>query len=228
MAHGIRQVNEIAGIAVNPVANMFPMMGDDEFKTLLEDIKERGCEEKIVVDTQGRIVDGRNRWKALSKLGSKWDEVPKTVRKSNDRELTAEVWSANFARRHLTAEQKGAAILLHQEQLGRIDKWEAEAKAEAESAKAAGKTPSKRGAKPAKLAKEAGISEATAEKVLSKRASGGKAALEEIVNGAGKERRGKGPREKARMPSNPEGLAEYLQENWTARQIKQLVELLTA
>lgn len=238
MAKEFRAVNDIGGVKIHPAANMFPMMNDDEFKVLFEDIKERGLEQPIEVDTDGRITDGRNRWKAMHKLGTTWDELVKgkmvKTRKKPDRELTAEVWSANFARRHLTSEQKAAAIILHQEQIGQLDKYEAEAKADAERAraerKAAGvtKETKSRGATAERLAKDAGVTPATAEKVVEKHRKGGKKALEDIVNGSGEERRGKGERVKSRMPNNPEGLAEFLLSNWTTKQVKQLIKLLSA
>ena len=38
MAHGIRQISDIEGHVVHPAANMFPMMGTEEFKSLMQDI----------------------------------------------------------------------------------------------------------------------------------------------------------------------------------------------
>ena len=232
MAHGIRATKEVNGIPVHAAANMFPMMDEDEFETLRADIEENGLKEPIEVDEQGNITDGRNRWKALAKLGTKWNDIKNdrkfvTTTHKDDRKITEDVWSANFARRHLTAEQKGAVILNHQETVSTFEKYEAEAKAQAASDRAAGKPASKRGPTARRLAKEAGISEASAEKVIDKRKRGGPQAMKDIVENVGRERRGTGPREKARMPSDPIELADYIIEKYPTGQVRKIIRHLT-
>ena len=51
-------------VTVHPVADLFPMLPDDELKTLAADIKTRGLLHPIVLDTKNRIIDGRNRYAA--------------------------------------------------------------------------------------------------------------------------------------------------------------------
>lgn len=45
----------------HPVAALFPMMADDEIQDLVKDITTRGQLQPIILDTKGRILDGRNR-----------------------------------------------------------------------------------------------------------------------------------------------------------------------
>jgi len=88
------------------VCNIFPMMGDDEYRALVEDIREHGLREPIVV-WQGKIVDGRNRYRACMELG-----ITPQYREWDGRgSLTAFVVSQNLHRRHLTASQKAVIAL---------------------------------------------------------------------------------------------------------------------
>jgi ParB-like chromosome segregation protein Spo0J len=99
---------ELAAFAVHPLAELFPMISDDELRELAEDIRKNGMIEPIVL-YEGKILDGRNRFNA-AKL------VSFPFRRANFRELLchldprAYVISANIKRRHLTAEQKREVI----------------------------------------------------------------------------------------------------------------------
>ena len=55
----------------HPVADLFPMMTADELDELAADIKDRGLLQPIVLDGEGRILDGRNRHAACIKAGVK-------------------------------------------------------------------------------------------------------------------------------------------------------------
>lgn len=54
---------------VNPIADLFPMLAEDELAELAEDIKQRGLLQPIVLDAEGRVLDGRNRLAACERAG---------------------------------------------------------------------------------------------------------------------------------------------------------------
>jgi hypothetical protein len=101
------------------LSDLFPLMEGEEFDALVADIKVSGLREKIDL-YQGKIVDGRNRYRALRQLGIEPDD--KHFRKAiyahtiggeiapheqdNDDRVLAYIISKNIHRRHLTAEQK--------------------------------------------------------------------------------------------------------------------------
>ena len=47
----------------HPLANIFPMLDDNELKALAEDIKAKGLTEPITL-YEGKVLDGRNRYRA--------------------------------------------------------------------------------------------------------------------------------------------------------------------
>jgi len=53
----------------HPVADLFPMLADDELAELAADIKARGLLHPIVLDADGRVLDGRNRLAACEQAG---------------------------------------------------------------------------------------------------------------------------------------------------------------
>lgn len=84
---------------IHPAANEFPMMSDDRFAELLEDIRANGQRSPITL-IDGKILDGRNRYKACCELGIK----PAT--RNHDGDPWSYVWSLNGQRRDLVAEQR--------------------------------------------------------------------------------------------------------------------------
>jgi hypothetical protein len=110
----------------HPLASIFPLMEGEEFDALVADIKANGLREKIDL-YQGKIIDGRNRYRALQQLdGIDPSANPGYFRKAiyahtsggdvapheqdNDARMRAYVISKNIHRRHLTAEQKREII----------------------------------------------------------------------------------------------------------------------
>jgi hypothetical protein len=86
---------------VHPVADLFPMLADDELKELAEDIKQRGLLQPIVLDAEGRVLDGRNRLVACEMV----DIEPSFVTYDGD-DPDGYALSVNIARRHLTKGQQ--------------------------------------------------------------------------------------------------------------------------
>lgn len=92
-------------LKVHPVADLFPMLADDELKELAADIAERGLLQPIVLDVEGRILDGRNRYAACALAGV---EPSFTTYDGDDPEGYA--LAVNIARRHLTKGQQAMVI----------------------------------------------------------------------------------------------------------------------
>src|SRR5260370_29025970 len=86
----------------HPLANIFPLMKGEEFKALVADIEANGLRERIM-KYQGKILDGRNRYRACLrlKLEPRFEEF-----KGDDPAAAAFVVSKNIHRRHLKAKEK--------------------------------------------------------------------------------------------------------------------------
>ena len=54
---------------VHPVAEMFPMMTEEELDELAEDIKQNGLLNPIIKDKDDVLIDGRNRLEACKRAG---------------------------------------------------------------------------------------------------------------------------------------------------------------
>jgi ParB-like chromosome segregation protein Spo0J len=85
----------------HPAAEIFPPMSGADFQALVDDIRENGQREPIIVH-DGLILDGRNRYRACIDLGlepatMKWDRVGTPE---------AYVISTNLRRRHLNESQR--------------------------------------------------------------------------------------------------------------------------
>lgn len=85
-------------------AKLFPMLDAPGQDALRTDIQQHGIREPVIV-FDGRILDGRNRYKAASDLGL---EFPVADFVGTDAEARAYVLSTNLHRRHLTESQRAA------------------------------------------------------------------------------------------------------------------------
>lgn len=87
----------------HPVANIFPLMQGQEFSDLCEDIETHGLRDPICLYSDGRIVDGRNRYLACEQRGIEPEFYDYDGEES---ELLDYVLSLNLHRRHLTESQR--------------------------------------------------------------------------------------------------------------------------
>lgn len=92
---------------VHPYADRFPMLDQEELERLAADIAENGLQNPVILDEDGRILDGRNRWAACELAGV----TPETVLYEGG-DLAAFVLSQNVSRRHLTGSQQAMSTAL--------------------------------------------------------------------------------------------------------------------
>src|SRR5262249_20436343 len=83
-----------------------PQLGDGAYEALVKDIKRNGVHEPILL-FEGKILDGRHRYKACRELGI---DAPLKVFKGTSQEAAERSISANLSRRHLSKSQ--AAMFL--------------------------------------------------------------------------------------------------------------------
>lgn len=99
------QPPQAESLSFHPLADVFPLMEGTEFEELTVDIGANGLNEPIVTH-EGKILDGRNRYRACLAAGI---EPIFTPFKGND--PATYVISANVRRRHLTIESKDQLIV---------------------------------------------------------------------------------------------------------------------
>jgi ParB-like chromosome segregation protein Spo0J len=92
---------------VHQIADLFPMMTDEELVDLAADIKANGLIHPIVVDKDGFLIDGRNRARACEIAGIE----PTTVLFEGD-DPRAYIIASNISRRHLTKGQQAMALAM--------------------------------------------------------------------------------------------------------------------
>jgi hypothetical protein len=97
------EVVERRELQVHPFADMIPPMSAKEYEGLRGDIAEHGQQEPIWT-YQGKIIDGRHRYKACRELGIE----PQFREWTGDEAgLIGFIFSQNFHRRHLDESQRG-------------------------------------------------------------------------------------------------------------------------
>jgi hypothetical protein len=89
------------------LAEQFPLLEGDDFKSFKRDIKMNGLKVPILL-FQGKILDGRNRYRACRELGIE----PTTENfEGSESEASLLVLALNLHRRHLSQSQKRRLIL---------------------------------------------------------------------------------------------------------------------
>ncbi|WP_445222218.1 hypothetical protein ACKWRH_21420 [Bradyrhizobium sp. Pa8] len=91
-----------APIKFHPLANLFPMLSDQELEDLGEDMRANGQLEDVILH-RDMILDGRNRYTAATRKGL---PVRTSLFQGDDREALNWVISKNLKRRHLTESQR--------------------------------------------------------------------------------------------------------------------------
>jgi len=91
-------------VEFHPIANIFPMMSDEELSELAESIESNGLRVPILLH-EGKILDGRNRYQACESSGVK----PEYTEFEGDDPLS-HVLDLNLHRRHLTSGQKAIVV----------------------------------------------------------------------------------------------------------------------
>ncbi|MBI3696607.1 MAG: ParB N-terminal domain-containing protein [Acidobacteria bacterium] len=90
------------GKEFHAVAELFPLMRGTAFEELVADIKKNGLREPILCDAEGRILDGRNRYRACLEAGVE----PRFVTWEGEGSLPELALSLNLRRRHLDESQR--------------------------------------------------------------------------------------------------------------------------
>lgn len=118
----------------HPVADIFPMMSNQEFADLKADIAEHGMREPVWLHEDGRIIDGRNRYLACRQAGLPYDY---RTYDGEDSEIAAFIVSLNLHRRHLSESQRAmvASRIANMRQGERTDIVEISTMSQADAAK---------------------------------------------------------------------------------------------
>ncbi|MEG3637675.1 Spo0J and IME4 domain-containing protein [Magnetococcus sp. PR-3] len=85
----------------HPIADIFPLMSEQELNELTQDIRDHGQREPIWLHTDGRILDGRNRYNACCAIGAE----PFVEIYQGDDPVAFSI-SLNLHRRHLNESQR--------------------------------------------------------------------------------------------------------------------------
>lgn len=102
-------MTKIGNLEVHPDAELMPAMSVDEFKSLKEDIRCNGLLEPVVLDRDGRLIDGRHRARAVEELrvealdaGARPVELETVLWDDRGGDVLGFVIAKNIERRHLS------------------------------------------------------------------------------------------------------------------------------
>jgi ParB-like chromosome segregation protein Spo0J len=108
----------VSDYQVHPVADLFPMLATDELAELAADIKQRGLLHAVVLDGEGRVLDGRNRLAACQLA-----EVEATFVTYDGDDPDGYALAVNIARRHLTKGQQAMVAAKGAVVSGKPQRW---------------------------------------------------------------------------------------------------------
>jgi ParB-like chromosome segregation protein Spo0J len=91
----------------HPYSEMFPLIEGDEFDGLVLSVEKHGLLEPIIL-LEGKILDGRNRYRAAKEVGHKF--MPENFKQFEGSDPKGFVLDRNIHRRHLTTAQKQELI----------------------------------------------------------------------------------------------------------------------
>lgn len=126
----------------HPIAYLFPKMPEEDFQAFKADIKKHG-QQLPVLTYEGKIIDGRHRYRACKELGLKL----KTKEVDYSNEWFA-VQSMNLRRRHLSASQISAIYEAAKDRWPQLMKEVKKLKSEAKKRQETGRT--QKGGRPRK------------------------------------------------------------------------------
>ena len=97
----------VAELEFHSLTAPYPLLVGKAFDELVEDVREHGIRQKIVMHPDGTILDGRNRYRAWRRLGGRPEDIPRIIWSGpTDKDtLMALLYSLNNMRRHLTFDQ---------------------------------------------------------------------------------------------------------------------------
>jgi hypothetical protein len=99
---------DFSDLTAHELANLLPMIDDVNFANLRADIEKNGILEPILI-FEGKILDGRNRYRAAKAVG-RLSSGKFKVFEGSYAEAEAYVFSTNFLRRQMTNAQKAEVI----------------------------------------------------------------------------------------------------------------------
>ncbi len=105
-------------LEIHPAADVFPLLEGAEFEALVEDIKSNGQQTAILLDAEGRVLDGRNRLRACRAAGVE----PRFEPWSGSGSPLEAVISLNVRRRHLNESQRALVAARLAPQLKRYER----------------------------------------------------------------------------------------------------------
>jgi len=68
---------KVADLVLHPQANRVPKMQDEKRKAFMDDVKQRGVQDAIIVQKPNVILDGRHRWEGAKARGD--EQIPARV-----------------------------------------------------------------------------------------------------------------------------------------------------